>query len=336
MHHGRLRGRRGPVARCPAARASPRSRRVARRLARRRAAPPGVRSDTEAVALAWATDAQRAGRRHCSRGARRALARALGARAERRCRSRHRAYPALLARLADAPAVLWVRGEPAALGAPAVAIVGSRAASPGGLAGRATARRRPRRRPASIVVSGLARGVDAAAHEGALAAGRTVAVLGSGADSIYPRRARRHWPRASAAPGRSSRSSRRAPPPRRHHFPAAQPHHQRALPGGRRRRGGRAQRRAHHRADGPRPGARGDGGARAGRRRTQPRAPTPSSGTARCWSRSAEDVLAALRACCRGPTAAASPPGTARRRDPGRAGAGRGRSSSTRWRARPA
>jgi DNA processing protein len=95
-------------------------------------------------------------------------------------------YPAPLVEIIDAPPVLWVAGQPQALTGVGVAIVGSRAASPyalsvaerlgGDLASRGVS-----------VVSGLARGVDSAAHRGALqGGGRTIAVLGSGADVVYP------------------------------------------------------------------------------------------------------------------------------------------------------
>ena len=95
-------------------------------------------------------------------------------------------YPTALAAIADPPPVLWIRGHPDALGTSAVAIVGSRAGSTyardvgrelaSGLAQRGV-----------TVVSGLARGVDSAAHRGALAVdGRTVGVLGSGVDILYP------------------------------------------------------------------------------------------------------------------------------------------------------
>jgi DNA processing protein len=96
------------------------------------------------------------------------------------------AYPAALAAIIDPPFVLWTRGVLAALDRPAVAIVGSRAGSPYALAvaerlaGDLAAR-------GVVIVSGLARGVDSAAHRGALAGGGpTIAVLGSGADVIYP------------------------------------------------------------------------------------------------------------------------------------------------------
>jgi DNA processing protein len=96
------------------------------------------------------------------------------------------AYPVALTTIADPPPVLWIRGRVGALSAPSVAIVGSRAASPYGLsvaaqlAGDVAAR-------GLVIVSGLARGVDSAAHRGVLAnGGVTVAVLGSGVDVIYP------------------------------------------------------------------------------------------------------------------------------------------------------
>jgi DNA processing protein len=94
-------------------------------------------------------------------------------------------YPASLATLPDAPAVMWVRGTLGPLDL-AVAVVGSRAATPHALdvaaqLGSGLAR------AGLVVVSGMARGVDSAAHRGALrAGGRTVAVLGCGADVIYP------------------------------------------------------------------------------------------------------------------------------------------------------
>jgi DNA processing protein len=96
-------------------------------------------------------------------------------------------YPAALAAIHDPPPVLWTRGRAESLRGPMVAVVGSRAASPYALQvarklGNDLARRRV------TVVSGMARGVDSAAHEGALdAGGVTVAVFGCGVDVIYPR-----------------------------------------------------------------------------------------------------------------------------------------------------
>jgi DNA processing protein len=97
-------------------------------------------------------------------------------------------YPSWLARTYDPPPVLFVRGILARdEGAHAVAIVGSRAATPLGLAF-ARALSRDLAESGVTVVSGLARGIDAAAHRGALQArGRTVAILGSGLGRIYPR-----------------------------------------------------------------------------------------------------------------------------------------------------
>jgi DNA processing protein len=94
-------------------------------------------------------------------------------------------YPAALLATPDFPPVLWFRGRLEAFDAPAVAIVGSRAASAVALE---TATRLGTDLAARgvTVVSGLARGVDSAAHRGALVRGRTVAVLGSGPDIIYP------------------------------------------------------------------------------------------------------------------------------------------------------
>jgi DNA processing protein len=94
------------------------------------------------------------------------------------------AYPRALAAIDDAPPVIWVRGDPTLLSRPMVAMVGARNAS---LNGRNIARRMAADlgRQGLVVVSGLARGIDTAAHEGALAAG-TVAVVAGGVDVIYP------------------------------------------------------------------------------------------------------------------------------------------------------
>jgi len=101
------------------------------------------------------------------------------------------AYPANLREIHAPPARLYVRGTLAEDDALAVAIVGSRAATPYGVA---VAERLAADLAARgvTVVSGLARGIDSAAHRGALrAGGRTIAVLGSGVDVIYPPENRR-------------------------------------------------------------------------------------------------------------------------------------------------
>ena len=95
-------------------------------------------------------------------------------------------YPTVLRQIIDPPIVLWIRGDPGALQTQAVAIVGSRAASPTSLA---VARSLARGLASAglTTVSGMARGVDGAAHQGALeGGGRTIAVLGSGVDVPYP------------------------------------------------------------------------------------------------------------------------------------------------------
>ena len=93
-------------------------------------------------------------------------------------------YPAALAALPDAPPLLSMLGDPALLGRPTLAIVGAREAS---LAGRQFAAELSSALGASgfVVASGLARGIDAAAHEAALDTG-TVAVLACGIDKVYP------------------------------------------------------------------------------------------------------------------------------------------------------
>ena len=93
--------------------------------------------------------------------------------------------PASLLAIPDCPPALWYRGSLACFDAPAVAIVGSRGAAPVSLetAARIAADLAAR---GIVVVSGLARGVDSAAHRGALSAGRTIAVLGCGVDRVYP------------------------------------------------------------------------------------------------------------------------------------------------------
>jgi DNA processing protein len=98
------------------------------------------------------------------------------------------AFPARLRAIHDPPPGLFARGsaELDLLARPSVAVVGARACSPYG-AEVATSLARELARAGVLVVSGMARGVDAAAHRGALQAGATVAVLGCGVDRDYPR-----------------------------------------------------------------------------------------------------------------------------------------------------
>ncbi len=99
-------------------------------------------------------------------------------------------YPALLRQTADAPMVLYAKGDLFRLQQPALAIVGARTATADGLE-HANDFACTLARRGWCVVSGLALGVDAAAHRGAIQAGpagaSTIAVLGTGADVVYPR-----------------------------------------------------------------------------------------------------------------------------------------------------
>ncbi|SOC02090.1 DNA-processing protein DprA [Rhodobacter maris] len=125
-------------------------------------------------------------------------------------------YPADLLAFADAPPLLWALGDPALLARPRIALVGARNASSLGL-------RMAQRLASDIgqagfaVVSGLARGIDAAAHDAALETG-TIAVMAGGIDVIYP-------PENKALAGRIAASGLRLselPPgiePQARHFP---------------------------------------------------------------------------------------------------------------------
>jgi DNA processing protein len=101
------------------------------------------------------------------------------------CWPAHPAYPDLLGTIVDPPLLLWTRGDAALLDTPAVALVGSREST---TAGREVAFRLAADLAAAgvLVASGFARGIDAAAHRGALTTGRTMAVLGCGLDQPYP------------------------------------------------------------------------------------------------------------------------------------------------------
>jgi len=98
-------------------------------------------------------------------------------------------YPQRLKDVDDAPPLLWVRGNVAVLSDPQIALVGSRNATTGGLK-TAHAFAQELAQSGLSVTSGLAGGIDAAAHEGALAVanGVTIGVVGTGVDLIYPSR----------------------------------------------------------------------------------------------------------------------------------------------------
>ncbi|MBW2268172.1 MAG: DNA-protecting protein DprA [Deltaproteobacteria bacterium] len=127
-------------------------------------------------------------------------------------------YPQRLARLADAPAVLLVRGDPAVLSSPAVAVVGARAAT---AYGRANARRFAEAfaEAGLAVVSGLATGIDGEAHAAALArGGRSLGVQACGPERVYPARHVRLAQRVAAS-GAVVTEFPTGTPPRAPHFP---------------------------------------------------------------------------------------------------------------------
>jgi DNA processing protein len=174
--------------------------RIAGLLQRREGRPAGILAlgDDELIAAAAGHEAREQRlflERFDSRGARRAVA---AARLHAVCRHDRR-YPASLTELADPPAVLFSTAAPEAFarltGQPAVALVGARSASPYGLE---MAFRLGRGLAAAgvTVVSGLALGVDAAAHRGCLdGGGRALAVLAGAADLPYPHRNRHLYER---------------------------------------------------------------------------------------------------------------------------------------------
>jgi len=97
------------------------------------------------------------------------------------------AYPERLREIYDPPAALWIRGNVSLLSRPGIAVVGTRQPSPYG-AGMAELLSRDLANRRMVILSGMARGVDTAAHKGAIeAGGKTVAVWGTGIDVIYPK-----------------------------------------------------------------------------------------------------------------------------------------------------
>src|ERR1700761_7533498 len=97
------------------------------------------------------------------------------------------AYPERLREIYDPPSTLWIRGDVTQLARPGIAVVGTRQPSPYG-AGMAELLSRDLANRRLVILSGMARGVDTAAHKGAIdAGGKTVAVWGTGIDVIYPK-----------------------------------------------------------------------------------------------------------------------------------------------------
>lgn len=127
-------------------------------------------------------------------------------------------YPEQLSALPDAPFMLYYHGNIDCLSKPMVAIVGSRNATPYALEW-AEQVASDLAAAGLVVVSGLALGVDGAAHQGAVKTGSTIAVLGSGADVIYPQR---HLGLAQMIMSKGLLLSEFVPgtPPKSEHFPS--------------------------------------------------------------------------------------------------------------------
>ncbi len=128
-------------------------------------------------------------------------------------------WPELWRHIPDPPSSVYVQGDPGWLNKPTLAIVGTRRATNRGLAlaeglARALALR------GWTIVSGMASGIDAAAHRGTLgASGSTIAVMGTGPDLVYPR-AHRQLHTEVIANGCSVTEYSPGTPPLKHHFPA--------------------------------------------------------------------------------------------------------------------
>ncbi len=127
-------------------------------------------------------------------------------------------YPDLLSKTPSAPAALFVAGDPTTLWQPQIAIVGSRNPTSGGVRNAQDFASEIARR-GFVVTSGLASGIDSACHDAAMdTGGRTVAVTGTGLDTVYPASSRQ---RAIRIPDQGALVSEFPPgtPARRHHFP---------------------------------------------------------------------------------------------------------------------
>lgn len=127
------------------------------------------------------------------------------------------AYPALLREIPSPPALLHVCGDPEVLSLPQIAIVGSRNPTASGEQN-ATAFAEHLVRAGFVVTSGLALGIDACAHRGALAAGKTIAVVGTGLDRVYPAR-HRDLAQSIADAGALVSEFPLGTPPKAEHFP---------------------------------------------------------------------------------------------------------------------
>ncbi len=130
----------------------------------------------------------------------------------------HVSFPPLLRELHDGPDTLFIRGNPDLLSRPMIAMVGSRQASRQGCLNAFSLARALSHRGITVI-SGLARGIDAAAHKGALTGqGSTVAILGTGIDKTYPA-AHDQLAREIAEKGLLVSSFPLGAPPEKWHFP---------------------------------------------------------------------------------------------------------------------
>ena len=147
------------------------------------------------------------------------------------------AYPRRLLEIYDPPAVLWVRGNAELLARPGIAVVGTRQPSPYG-SGMAEMLARDLANRGLVILSGMARGVDSAAHKGALdAGGKTAAVWGTGIDVVYPKENKKLAERIVQSGGTIVSEFPLGTFPAPQNFPAAQPdserdEHRRAGGGG--------------------------------------------------------------------------------------------------------
>jgi len=128
-------------------------------------------------------------------------------------------YPPQLLEIPDPPTLLYIKGDASLLKQPALAIVGARSATPQGM-DNARAFARSLADAGLVVVSGLALGIDTAAHRGTLESdsGRTIAVIGTGADRVYPAR-NRDLAHRIVANGAIVSELPLGTPPLPHHFP---------------------------------------------------------------------------------------------------------------------
>jgi DNA protecting protein DprA len=175
-------------------------------------------------------------------------------------------YPSRLLEIYDPPLVLYVNGSPEILNTVGLAVIGTRHPTPYGI-GMAERLACDLSARGILIISGMARGIDTAAHRGALNAhGRTLAVWGTGIDEVYPKENRKLSEQILASGGAIVSEFSLGTFPAEQNFPSPQPDHQRIVrrrPGS---RGRRVQRNPDYRP--LRPGA-GSGGLRRPRQCNQ-------------------------------------------------------------------